>query len=62
MKQPGTVKPASTAAWAGGEEITAFLNTNILTAIVFCRFTVFCILSFSQVTVLGPIDHPQIGQ
>lgn len=45
-------------AWAGGEEITAFLNTNILIAIVFCGFAVFCILSFSQMAALGPIGHP----
>lgn len=49
-------------AWAGVEEITAFLNTNILIAIVFCGFAVFCILTFSQMAALGPIDHPWIGQ
>lgn len=49
-------------AWAGTEEITALLNANILTAIVRCRFTVFWILSFPQLTALGPIGCSWRGQ
>lgn len=49
-------------AWAGTEEITALLNTNILTAIVWCRCSVFWILSFPQLTALGPIGCPWSGQ